>query len=91
MKQLKPTKQVLKALDGLDAKQYKQVASAILGLASNSEPHDSRSLKGAERGERRVDVGEYRIIYTASEDLVEVLIVGKRNDDEVYKMWERLQ
>ena len=34
----------------------------------------------------------YRIVYNfnADEDLVEVILVGKRNDDEVYKKLERL-
>jgi mRNA interferase RelE/StbE len=41
-------------------------------------------------GERRVDVGEYRVIYVNSGDTVDVLAVGKRNDDEVYKSWERI-
>jgi mRNA interferase RelE/StbE len=35
-------------------------------------------------------VGEYRVIYRISGDTVEVLLVGKRNDDEVYKDWKRL-
>ncbi len=48
-------------------------------------------MKGAERGERRVDVGEYRIIYACSENenLVEILVIGKRNGEEVYKIWKQ--
>jgi mRNA interferase RelE/StbE len=40
----------------------------------------------------RVDSGEYRIIYrfTPEEDLVEIILVGKRNDDEVYEQFKRL-
>ena len=34
---------------------------------------------------RRVDVGEYRIVYDLPEDMVRVLLIGKRNDDAVYK------
>lgn len=88
---LSMTKQAQKALAGLDAKQYRQVGSTIFGLFNNAEPHDSKVLKGAERGERRVDVGEYRIIYTVSDDLIEILVIGKRNDDDVYKTWERMR
>ena len=50
------TKQALKAIAGLDAKQYKQVGSTIFGLFNNTEPHDSKALKGAEHGERRVAI-----------------------------------
>jgi mRNA interferase RelE/StbE len=40
----------------------------------------------------RVDSGEYRIVYRfdTNLDLVEVILVGKRNDDEVYKQLKRL-
>lgn len=39
-----------------------------------------------------VDCGEYRIVYRfkPEEDLVEIILVGKRNDDEVYKQLARL-
>ncbi len=38
------------------------------------------------------DEGEYRIVYRfdVDADLVEVILVGKRNDDEVYKQLKRL-
>lgn len=88
---LEMTKQAQKALAGLDAKQYRQVGSAIFGLLNNPAPHDSRPMKGAQHGECRVDVGEYRIIYSVSGDQIEVLVIGKRNDDEVYKIWERMK
>jgi mRNA interferase RelE/StbE len=86
---LKITKQALKFLEGLDAKQYKQVGSTIFSLLSNPEPHDSSMLKGATKGERRVDIGEYRIIYSVEDAIPSILVVGKRNGDEVYKIWER--
>jgi mRNA-degrading endonuclease RelE of RelBE toxin-antitoxin system len=43
-------------------------------------------------GVYRVDSGEYRIVYCfdPNADLVEVILVGKRNDDEVYKQLKRL-
>ncbi len=59
----------------------------MLDLLQNPEPHDARLLKGYSY--RRVDVGEYRIVYDLPEDLVRVLLIGKRNDDEVYKELSR--
>jgi len=85
------TKQALKACQSFDAKQYRQVVSAILGLLTNPEPHDSQQMRGASRGERRLDVGEYRVIYAVADETVEVLVVGKRNGDEVYKIWDRMK
>jgi mRNA interferase RelE/StbE len=87
---LRMTKQALKACQGLDAKQYRQVVSAILALLTNPEPHDSQLLRGATRGERRLDVGEFRAIYAITGETVEILVVGKRNGDEVYKIWQRM-
>jgi mRNA interferase RelE/StbE len=86
---LRMTKQALKACQGLDAKQYRQVVSAILALLTNPELHDSQQLRGATRGERRVHVGEFRVIYAITGETVEILVVGKRNGDEVYKIWQR--
>jgi mRNA interferase RelE/StbE len=47
-------------------------------------------FKGSKKGERRVDVGEYRIIYCDDADNVEVLVIGKRDGSEAYKLWERM-
>ena len=83
MRRLELTRDVLKFLDGLPPKQFKQVAVSMLDLLRNPEPHDARPLKGYSY--RRVDVGEYRIVYDLPEDMVRVLLIGKRNDDAVYK------
>ncbi|NJO40557.1 MAG: type II toxin-antitoxin system RelE/ParE family toxin [Cyanobacteria bacterium CRU_2_1] len=68
--------------------------SSVLALnVVNVEPlpADSKELTGYS-DYYRVDTGEYRIVYrfTPSEDLVEIVLVGKRNDDEVYKQLNRL-
>jgi mRNA interferase RelE/StbE len=89
MLKLEITKQALKFLGGLDSKQYRQVGSSVFALLGNPEPHDSIALKGAKQGERRLDIGEYRIVYAHNDDLLSVLVIGKRNDGEVYKVWER--
>ncbi|MGC9207894.1 type II toxin-antitoxin system RelE family toxin [Acidithiobacillus sp.] len=83
MRRLELTRDALKFLDGLPPKQFKQVAASMLDLLRNPEPHDSRPLKG--HSYRRVDIGEYRIVYDLPEDVVRVLLIGKRNDDAVYK------
>jgi len=54
-------------------------------------PADSKKL--AEYSDLyRVSIGKYRIVYRflVDEDLVEVILVGKRNDDEVYKQLKRM-
>lgn len=78
---------VAKFIGDLEPKRFKQVLSKILALLKEPRPQDSEELKGYSF--LRVDVGEYRIIYTHTEEVVTIVIVGKRNDDEVYKELKR--
>lgn len=87
---LRMTKQALKFVKGLDSKQAKQVSASLIALMSNPVPHDSSMLNGAKEGERRVDVGEYRIIYTHDQETVNVIVIGKRNGDEAYRLWKQM-
>ncbi|MBD2182178.1 type II toxin-antitoxin system RelE/ParE family toxin [Planktothrix sp. FACHB-1355] len=68
-----------------------QIAKKVLALNVDPLPADSKELIGYP-GYYRVDSGEYRSVYrfNADEDLVEIILVGKRNDDEVYKKLEHL-
>jgi mRNA interferase RelE/StbE len=38
----------------------------------------------------RITVGEYRVIYRTHGDTVHVVVVGSRNDDDVYRKFDRL-
>jgi mRNA interferase RelE/StbE len=38
---------------------------------------------------RRVKAGEFRIIYALEGDAVQIRLIGKRNDDDIYKALER--
>jgi mRNA interferase RelE/StbE len=82
---------VLDFLKGLQPKIAAQIAKKVLALNVDPLPNDSKHLIGYP-GYYRVDSGEYRIVYSFNpeEDLVEIILVGKRNDDEVYKKLERL-
>lgn len=75
-------------LESLPAKQYKQIVERIFGLRGNQEPHDSRRLSG-HPGYKRIDQGEYRIVFYVEKDVVRVPFIGKRNDDEVYRQLSR--
>ena len=75
-------------------KHYKQVVSKILDLLKEPFPEDSKKLTGYDFF-YRVDIGEYRIIYRVVESKnemngqVKIALVGKRNDDDVYKKFKR--
>lgn len=82
---------VLDFLNGLQPKIAAQIAKKVLSLNVDPLPADSKQLSGYP-GYYRVDSGEYRIVYRfiPDKDLVEVILVGKRNDDDVYKKLTRL-
>ena len=83
------TKSAGKFIKKLPPKQYRQVVSALLALRENPIPNDSRQLSGYAEY-HRVDMGEYRIIYRFDDDTVYIAVVGKRNDDDVYKRFKQL-
>jgi len=83
------TKHVRDFLNKLDAKRCRQVANKIFSLMEDPKPSDTKELSGFPY--RRADVGEYRIIYRVQEDCLKVALIGKRNDDEVYKKLRRLK
>ena len=68
----------------LDAKRFRQVVSKLLALLENPAQADARPLRGHD-DLWRVDVGEYRIVYRYDDEHVWIDVVGKRNDDEVYR------
>ncbi|MDO8683994.1 MAG: type II toxin-antitoxin system RelE/ParE family toxin [Armatimonadota bacterium] len=77
------TKNALDFIKKMQHKHAKQVLLKILELCGNPTPPDSQKLEGNSEGYRRADIGEYRIVYRVAGDILEVLLIGKRNDDEV--------
>jgi mRNA interferase RelE/StbE len=88
VRNLNLTKESLEFIRGLEPKHFKQVMNKVLGLLNDPTPADSSALKGY-TDLLRTDIGEYRIVYRFDETSVSVLIVDKRNDDEVYKKLSR--
>jgi mRNA interferase RelE/StbE len=72
-----------KFLDNLPSKQFRQIIKKVFALLEDPRPHDSEELRGYPF--LRSDVGEYRIIYDVQGDTLRLIIVGKRNDEEVYR------
>ena len=83
MRTLAYTHDAIKFLKNLDAKQFRQLGLKVFSLLSDPRPNDSIEMKGG-KGRFRVDVGEFRIIYRFDENSVSILVIGKRNDGEVY-------
>lgn len=70
-------------LDTLPPKEHRQVVRRMLQLMADPRPADAAQLKGYEYW--RVTVGEYRVVYDVKDGTLRVLVIGKRNDDEVYR------
>jgi mRNA interferase RelE/StbE len=88
VRSLRVTKESLEFIRNLEPKHFKQVMNKVLGLVADATPSDASALKGYS-DLFRTDIGEYRIVYKFDETTVSVLVVDKRNDDEVYKKLAR--
>ena len=72
----------MRALRKLDPPIRQRVRGAIALLAQEPRPPSARALKG--RPGLRVCVGDYRIIYTVSDDMLLVVVVRLDHRREVY-------
>lgn len=52
-------------------------------LMADPRPADAERLKGYDY--HRVTAGEYRVVYDVRDGVLRVIVIGKRNDDEVYR------
>ena len=82
------SRQAAAFLESLPAKQARQIAERLQSLANDPQALPSELLKGYSPM-RRLRAGEYRIIYTVDEQTLQVRLIGKRNDDDIYKALER--
>lgn len=73
----------------LPAKHRRQIAERIILLANAPDAPDTKGLHGSPY--RRADSGEYRIVYEVAAGTLRVVLIGKRNDDEVYRALRRLK
>ncbi len=87
MRKINASSAAEKFLRRVPPKHGRQLRGKILDLASNPKPQDAKPLKGFPY--LRAGSGEYRIIYTFSEEMLYIYAAGKRNDDEVYRQRRR--
>jgi mRNA interferase RelE/StbE len=90
MKKIDLSKRASDFLLTLPPKQCKQNFTAILSLAKNPILHDARKLQGY-TNLYRLDVGEYRIVYSFDDEVISIILIGKRNDDEVYRDLKKIK
>jgi mRNA interferase RelE/StbE len=73
----------VRALRKLEPRDRRRVQGAIALLARNPRPPGARALAG--RPGLRVRVGDYRIIYTVTDDVLLVVVVTLEHRHEVYE------
>ncbi len=72
-----------RALRKLDPQVRPRIQGAIALLAREPRPPSARALRG--RPGYRVRVGDYRIIYTVSDDVLLVVVVALGHRRDVYE------
>ena len=83
-------KRAAEFLAKIPPKHARQIAERITELRSNQATVLSEDLKGYAPF-RRTKSGEYRIIFFIEYDTLHIPVIGKRNDDEIYKKIERFR
>ena len=86
MRKLNLSNQAADFLTSLEAKQARQLWNKIVALMKEARPADSITLG---EGVFRASAGEFRIAYKFDDIALYVNVVGKRNDDEIYKRLKR--
>ena len=79
----------LRQLRRLPNKHSNQITAKLYMLQHDPQPNDSQQLKGKLKEWRRVDSGEYRIIYRIEDETLKIAAIGHRNDYKVYRDFQR--
>lgn len=82
------SKRSAKFLKTVHPRHAKQLKVKLLKLRTVPFPQDAKKLVGYPFF--RVDVGEFRIVYKVADNILYITLIGKRNDDDVYKRLKRL-
>lgn len=90
MLKLKLSREADRFLQKIPAKHGKQVAERILTLQEDPAALPTEDVKGYSPF-RRLKSGEYRVVYFIENETFHVTLIGKRNDDEIYRQIERMR
>jgi mRNA interferase RelE/StbE len=82
------SRQAERFLRELPAKQARQIAEKLQVFASDPSALSSEQLRGY-APMRRLRADEFRLIFAIEGETIQVRLIGKRNDDEIYKMLGR--
>ena len=89
MLEIELSRQAAEFLEAIPAKHAGQIVRKISGFAENPDAVPVKELRGYP-GMMRLKAGEYRIVFSKDETLLRVILIERRNDDEIYKALNRL-
>lgn len=76
-------KSVQKDFDSIPKKDLQRIISAIVALADDPHPPQSKKLSGREQ--YRLRQGNYRILYSIKDDLLIVFVVAVGHRKDIYR------
>ena len=77
------TSAALRQMRKIDSRQRKRVLQGVRGLAADPRPPGAKALQG--RSGYRIRVGDYRVLYTVDDGVVEVWVVRVGHRRDVYR------
>jgi len=83
------SRQARRFLKRVHPKHGDRITRKITELSENPNPPDSKQLKGKAAAYQRAEIGEYRIVYRVEGDTLQVFMIGKRGDSDVYRRLAR--
>ena len=89
MLKVRLSKDAASFLEKIPSKHAKQIAQRIVTLQSDPAAYQTEELKGY-APYRRLKAGEYRVIFFIETEVINITLIGKRNDDDIYKQVKKL-
>jgi mRNA interferase RelE/StbE len=88
MRKIELSQQANSFINAIPTKHAGQIVRKIEKLAENIDSLPHIQVIG-HAPFRRLKSGEYRIIFTSYLDVLEIYLIDKRNDDQIYKKLDR--
>lgn len=83
------SRQAAEFLESIPEKHAGQIVRKIVSFAQDPKTVPAEALRGYP-GMMRLKAGEYRVIFSISGELMQIRLIDRRNDDEIYKALRRL-
>ena len=83
------SRQAADFLDAIPEMHAGQIVRWIISFAERPDVTPAEAMRGYP-GMLRLKAGEYRVIFSVIGELMQIRLIDRRNDDEIYKTLRRL-